>query len=116
MPQRHTADTPQITFSQRETTIEIVRVQTANLFEQLGRPPTLREIAAVAGRAPSIVSGALTELERRGHVRMRSAGRVRRLASCAGVPTEAERIVRRLARAGMLKVDPAKALSVVGDG
>ncbi len=115
MAQGHTEDTPRI-YGQRETTIEIVRVQTTNLFEQLGRAPTLREIAVAAGRAPSCVNTALTELERRGEVTMRTCGRVRRLASCAGVPTEAERVVRRLAKAGMLKVDPAKAMALVGDG
>ena len=113
MAKRHTADTSQITFGQRETTIEIVRVQTSNLFAALGRAPTLREIATASGRYPSTVYYALGVLEKRGVVRMRKVGKMRRLEWCAGVQTSAERIVRKLADAGALAWSVEKALAAI---
>jgi DNA-binding MarR family transcriptional regulator len=97
----------------RETTIELVRAHTRALFIRLERAPTLREISVASGRAQSMVSDALTQLERRRLVRFRVQGKHRRLVWCDGVPSQAERVVRKLAEVGALAWPVEQALAAI---
>lgn len=99
-----------------EMRIELVRVQIDNLWRQLNRPPTVREIAAAAGGVSnSSVLAALRELDYRGEVTLEQRGNQRRLSWLRGLETERERTVRELAQLGMLAVSVDVALSVVAD-
>jgi hypothetical protein len=98
-------DTPKrITRQASETTIELVRVQTDNIWRRHGRPPTLREVGRAAGRSISQVRAAWIELEARGIVRLENRGTFRKLVAMAGIEDERERTVRYLAERGMLAV------------
>lgn len=97
-----------------EMRIELVRVQIDNLWRQLNRPPTVREIAAAAGGVSnSSVLAALRELDHRGEVTLEQRGNQRRLSWLRGLETERERTVRELAQLGMLAVSVDVALQVI---
>jgi hypothetical protein len=98
-------DTPKrITRQASEITIELVRVQTDNIWRRHGRPPTLREVGRASGRSISQVRAAWIELEARGIVRLENRGTFRKLVAMTGIADERERTVRELAERGMLTV------------
>jgi hypothetical protein len=112
---RHKTPSPRITGCASERTIDIVRVQTHNLWSMHGKPPTVRAVSAAAGGISlAQVTAAWRELEHRGVLRLRLAGRHRRLDWMRGVPSDMEWVVRKLDSAGLLTVGAEKALEVLG--
>jgi hypothetical protein len=106
-------DTPKrITRQASEITIELVRVQTDNIWRRHGRPPTLREVGRASGRSISQVRAAWIELEARGIVRLENRGAFRKLVAMAGIDGPHERIVRALSERGLLTCDDGEALRV----
>lgn len=108
---RHT-DQPR--YRTTRETRETIRVATFNLFNELARPPSLSQIVARVGRSKSVVSSALWDLEQDNIVVREQCGKLKRLVAMQGVPSVAERVVRQLESAGLLKVPADKALEVLG--